>query len=296
MTGWGKNDWGFGAWGGEGVLNTLEPPLPSEETPVIIRRVPYSGQLDVLEDSVISVSFFDYEYDIDPSETRIYVDGVLVYAGNTGFHNGYRGRASYTTGILMIELLRIPGFNFNQHVTLTAKAQDVGLNSCTDSWTFTVRDNPEIYAGLSVLPIEKALQIPFDTFLDLEFLRTVLFNVCLRGQIKSTPNRNNKAARVINQLAFATELSTLQNPFGTRDTAALAVTVREKQNIRLIADALDAYKPQITSAINAFSTLKVLNASYIQSFHDYADSSLYIYRASLVANMLLFAKSTELLP
>lgn len=296
MTGWGQSFWGTGVWGGDGVLGTLDPPFPPGDTPVIIRRTPYSGQFDVSEDSVISVSIFDANYNLDTNETHIFIGGVLVYEGSTGFHNGYRGRVIYAAGVSTIEMVPPNGFTFGQSVTMRVTAQDTNLNYCVDSWQFTVRANPLCYTGLTALSIEQALQTPFDTFLDLEFFRKLLLDTCLRTQATATANRDNKAARVVYQLAFATELSTLQNPFSTRNKTALAATVCEKQNVRIIARTLDKYKTQLASAVNAFGTLNTFNVSYLQSFHDYADSSLYLYRVSLVANMLLFAKSTELLP
>lgn len=291
MSGWGQSPWGDGVWGGDGVLGTLDPPFPLGDTPVIITRYPTARQLEVAEDSQISVAIFDANYNLDTSYTKVYLDGVLVYGGSTGFNADYVGRDTYVAGTSRIVFKRRTGFSYGQTVTLRVEALDTNLNYVSDTWYFTVRNDPTCYTGLTPLPVETALTTPYVKFLSMEPLRQFMFNHVLKDQ---TAQASAKAARAIYQLAYATELSALQNSFDLVNKNALATRVCEKQSPLIIDRALEKQRDNTTTAIRDLKNSGVLDEAYSHVFHDYLDSTLYIYRVSLVANMVLFAKNYEL--
>lgn len=294
MTGWGQSFWGTGVWGGDGVLGTTDPPFPPGDTPILVVRYPYARQVDVAEDTQFAIGIFDANYNLDTAFTTIYVDGLVVYQGSVGFDATYTGRTTYVAGTSRIVFTRRTGFRYGQRVKIRVLTRDTNLNYLDDTWEFTVRVDPTCYTGLTPLSIELSLRDPYTLFLALEPLRELMFNNVLRIQSTSTDQTVNKAARAIYQLAYATELSTLQNPYGTLDSAALTTKVCEKQTVISVDLALSKQRIDIVNAIGSFKTLGVLDEAYSKIFHDYLDSSLYLYRVSLVANMLLFAKSYEL--
>jgi hypothetical protein len=162
-----------------------------------------------------------------------------------------------------------------------------------DTWDWTTRENPVCYTGLTPLPIELKIQQPMQQFLDLEPLRATFMDVALKTQPASTRQRNNKAARVIYQYGFSTELHTLLNPYRLRDKDALNSTVCERENVVKIDAALNKFKDRTQAGIQSLLTLGALPREYISGLVDYQDSTLPSYRVSLAANLLMFARSIE---
>lgn len=284
IQGWGTAPWGLANFG---LLETTGGPL-------VIYKSPTAAQLEVVEDTFIVVQFFDPTYNLDTTTISITVDGVQAYVGSTGFSTGFVGKVNYTAGIVTVRIRGTVGFPFDKTVNVTAFAQDLSDLYVIDNWSFTIRSNPNSYSGLNPLPIEVALQTPFTRFISLEPYRTLLLDNALSGQVTSITDRANKAARVIYQTAFATELSTLLNPHNLRDAAALETIVLEKQNTLAVDKVLAANSKNINADVIAFHKLSGLDTAYLTAFNDYLDSSLYIYRVSLVANVLLYAKAYEL--
>jgi hypothetical protein len=133
-----------------------------------------------------------------------------------------------------------------------------------------------------------------ERFISLEQYRTLFLDNALRLQATASSQPGNKAARVIYQSAFATELCTLLNPYDLRNKDALDSVVSERQNTRAIDKVLADNSKTLKTDIQAFHELSGLDTAYLASFSDYLDSTLYIYRVSLVANILLYAKAYEL--
>jgi len=284
VPGWGTAQWGSARFG---LLETTGGPL-------VIYTYPENGQLDVAEDTFITVQFFDPTYNLNTATVAITIDGILAYVGATGFSAGYLGKVSYAGGILTVRIRYIAGFAFEKTVNMTAYVQDLTDLSVTANWTFKVRANPICYAGLNPLPVEIALQTPFTRFISLEPYRTLFMDSALRSQPASVASAATKAARALYQAAFSTELCTLQNVYDLRNKAALESVVCEKQNTRYIDQALTANSKNLKADIRAFHELSGLDPAYLTAFNDYLDSALYIYRVSLLANVLLYAKANEL--
>jgi hypothetical protein len=284
LPGWGIAPWGLAKFG---LLSRTGGPL-------VIYHYPAQNQLDVLEGTAIAVQFFDPTYNLNTATATITVNGVQVYQGGTGFSGGYVGKVSYAAGILSVQLRPATGFDFDKSVAVSAYVQDLTDLYTTDNWSFKIRANPICYAGLKPLPVEVALQAPFNTFISLEFYRKLFLDNTLRTQTQSINNRGNKSARALYHAAFSTELSTLQNAYALRDKEALATVVCEKQNTQGIDQALKANSKTLKADLLAFQELSGLDKSYLKSFYDYLDSTLYVYRVSLMANVLLYAAAYEL--
>jgi hypothetical protein len=284
LPGWGTAQWGFAKFG----LNE------TTGGPLVIYKYPESEQLEVAEDTFITVQFFDPTYNLNTATVAITINGVLAYVGATGFSAGYLGKVSYAGGVLTVRIRYVAGFTFEQTVSMSAYVQDLTDLSVTANWTFKIRANPVCYTGLKPLPVEVALQSSFTRFISLEPYRTLFLDNALRSQPASVASSASKAARALYQAAFSTELCTLQNPYDLRNKDALESVVCEKQNTRSIDQALTASSKNLKADIQAFHKLSGLDAAYLTAFNDYLDSTLYLYRVSLVANVLLFAKAYEL--
>lgn len=289
MPGWGQGQWGTSAWGGLDVAAT-----PGSNHPLITLRDPAPGAIDVAENVTISVTFLDLDVNLDTTTTLIEANGATVYTGLGGFQAGFVGRVNVDAGRLTVQFIRLAGWSFESTVTVRAKISDTTSLVVDDTWEFTVRANPVCYTGLNPLSIETAIQQPMTTFLELEPVRQLLLDNTLKIQTGAIANEGNKRARVLYQLAFATELSTLQNPYRLRDETALGVTVCERQNTLVIDEQLVLFKDTVQAAIQSLSTARTFPEEYIRTFVDYLDSTLYTFRVSLVANLILATKSIEL--
>ena len=286
-TGWGTGTWGFTAWGG-----TLPSSVVGTHAPQIIDKSPAPNAINVREDSPVAVWFFDADYDLDTPSAQIVINGVLAYDGVTGFQSGFTGRTSYSAGSFIVTVVRLGGWSYEQVVTVTASISDLTALSVSETWSWTVRANPVCYAGVTPLTIELQIQQPMTTFIELEVPRQVILANALKIA-KLVNQQGNKAARVVYQLGFATELSTVLNRYNVRDTEALKTTVCERQNILIIDAQLHAVRDRIKAGIESLYTLRALPQEYVTGFMDYLDSTLPSYRVSLVANLVMLARAHE---
>lgn len=287
MAEWGSEPWGLGSWGG-----LSDPEAPGDNEPVIVARSPAPGANDVNERALVAVVFFDPDGDLDTSTVLLEINGDTVYNG--AFASSYVGSVNYTAGAFSVQAVKLEGWGFDQTITVRGKISDSAGHTVDDTWKFNTRPNPICYAGLDPLAIEQAIQNPMTTFLTLEPLRKRFMSSALKTQEKSINNKGNKAARVLYKLAFDTELSTVLNPFGLRDEEALNTIVCERQNTKVIDTELSTLDRVLENAILELGSLGGFTDDYIRTFNDYKDSTLYSYRVSLVANLLLAAKSKEL--
>jgi len=263
---------------------------------MIVARAPLPRSINVPEDTLVGVKFYDADLDLDPSSVIIKIDGVTVYTGVGGFAAGYVGITYDTAGVHTVQFTKLGGWGYNTTVTVYAFVADATVPvplTAQDTWDWTTRDNPLCYTGLTPLPIELKLQQPMQQFLELEPLRATFIDVALKLQPAATKQRNNKAARVIYQYGFSTELNTLLNPYRLRDRDALNSTVCERENVMIIDAALSKFKDRTQAGIQSLLTLGALPREYIAGLVDYQDSTLPSYRVSLAANLLMFARSVE---
>jgi hypothetical protein len=284
---WGAGVWGATPWGG-GVT-----PTPGANPPQIISKSPASGAIDVLESAVVAVSFFDIDYDLNTASTVIKLNGVTVYSGTSGFSTGYTGVVTTLGGVHTVQVYPILGWSYESVITAYAYIEDMGGRSVSATWSWTIRANPICYTGVAPLPIETAIQQPLTLVLDLEPARQQILNNVLktRTYVKQS---GNKAARVVYQYAFSTEISAVLNPYRLRDNDALKTTVCEKENILITDKALMDIKDRIHAGIEALYTLKVIPQQYITNFMDYLDSTLPSYRVCVVANVVTLARAYEI--
>jgi hypothetical protein len=131
--------------------------------------------------------------------------------------------------------------------------------------------------------------------LDLEFLRQLMLRSVLRidGQ-KPINNYDNKAARVIYQLGYSTEFSTLLNTYVTRREEDLATTICEREKAIIIDKSLFKYEPRIRGAVKALANRGIITREYIATINDYLDSVNFNFRVSTVANLIMAGKAIEL--
>jgi len=285
LPGWGLGLWGYSSWGSL---------VTDEGTPQIISRYPEINQTEVTEDTAITVQIFDVNYDLDITSIALLINGVLAYDGISGFAPGFTGKFTYISGVSTLLVTSFSGFEYNQLVTIHLNAQDAASHILDSTWSFTVRDNPTCYAGNQPLPIEVALQSPMETYLNLEPFRVLMLNTALRPGPKAITSAGNKAARVIYQLAYSTELSTVLNSFDEKNARAITSKVCERQTTLEIDRALHTRKKELPPAVLAFKARGLVPDPYLRAFNDYLDSALYTYRVSLVANMLILARYLEI--
>jgi hypothetical protein len=291
MADWGTEPWGLTGWGGiAGVPPAANPPF-------IVERIPAANSANVSEDATVTVRFYDVDLNLDASTIVVTINGVVTYDGTAGFSPGYVGRATYSAGSVAVQVYKLDGWGYESLVTVTGYAADTTALSITDTWSWTTRANPICYTGLTPLRIETAMLTPLVTFLDIEPARRLFLDNALITDPLATraiSNRNNKAARVLYQIGFETELSTILNPFNIKSTKALQSIVCERQNIMLLDAALMQQANALKSGIQSLFNQRAVTEEYISGFLEYLDSTIPTYRVSLVANMVMLAKAKEL--
>lgn len=286
--GWGLSEWGLSPWGGG-----LPAAAAGTNLPQIVLRSPAPNTIENSENAVVSVGFFDHDLDLDTASTLLIINGVTVYQGGVGFTSGYVGRVYFSAGVYIVQVSKVGGWGFDTQVTVRAYIEDLAAHVVDDTWHWNTRVNPTCYTGLNPLPVEILVQSPMSTFVELEPARKLFLDNCLKVQSKTTPNKGNKAARVLYQHAFSTELSTVQNPYNIRNKAALKTIVCERERAVLLDHKLMAHADRIRNGIQSLYSLGALPREYINSFQDYLDSTMYNYRVSLIANVIILARLTE---
>lgn len=294
MTDWGISSWGGADWGGGGPVVTGPPGL---QAPYISGRVPPPNALDVPEDTLVGVQFRDNDLNLSTNTAQVTINGVVVYSGFVGFAAGYRGIVTYSAGALNVLISKVDGWGYDAEVVVSAYIQDETALTANDTWHWHTRVDPVCYSGLTPLPIEIALQSPMTQFVELDLARRVFLDNSIKtANATAVRNQGNKATRVLYQIGFETELSTVLNPYRLRNDAALKSVVCERENMLRLDSALSKYHDQLQAAIQSLYTLRVLPQEYISGFLEYLDSTLPTYRVSLVANLVMLAKSKELNP
>ena len=284
---WGIGEWGISPWGG------ALPTPAGDNPPIIVLRSPAANAVDVLENATISISFADFDLDLDTGTTLIEIDGVPVFTGLGGFAAGYVGSTSFSGGRFTVQFMKLGGWGFDTLVTVRAFIEDLTGKCADDTWNWRTRINPVCYSGLNPLAVELLVQSPMTTFLDLEPARQVFLDNALQIQTQAIANAGNKAARVLYQEAFNTEINTVLNPFDVRDEAALRSIVCERQRVTVIDAQLLRVLPRIREGMRSLFSLNALPREYLGEFNDYLDSTMYSYRVSLVANMIILARLVE---
>ncbi len=288
MRGWGQLDWGLHPWGiGYEETSTLVGPQ-------IVYRYPLRGQNAVSENELVQVQFFHPSYTLNPESIQIYVQETLYYDGKTGFQAGAVGHVQTLSGVTSVQFYTPAGFEFGLRTYVRARAADADGNALDETWSFVVRDNPMCYSGLTALPVEVRLQRPYQTFLAFEEARALLLASALRKPAQHVAQEGSKAARVIYQLAFSTELATLQNKYRLRNDEALEVIVCEKQNTLELDKKMMFYRDRLDDGLDDFKKYGIFSDDYVKSFHEYLASPNYQYRMSLIANLVLYAAAYEL--
>lgn len=282
---WGTGAWGSTPWGGGVVTPGVNPPQ-------IIAKTPIPGAIDVLESAVVSVSFFDADYDLNTSTAEIKLNGNTAYSGVTGFSPGYAGIVTTIGGVHTVQVFAIAGWPYEAVITAYAYIEDLGGRSTAATWSWTIRANPICYTGTAPLPIELAIQQPLTLVLDLEPARQQLLNSVVKTNTL-VKQQGNKAARVIYQYGFSTEINTVLNTYRLRDEDAIRSTVCERENVIITDRALTDIKDRIQAGIEALYTLKVIPQPYITNFMNYMDSTLPSYRVAVVATVVLLARAYE---
>jgi hypothetical protein len=280
---WGLSEWGFG------------DRLATEATrPQIIYKSPIPGQINVLETVPLHVQFFHEEFALDLASAEIYIDDVLIYGGLTEFFNGARGSVKTISGVTSVILYPAQGFQFGSRTNVRAAISDLDGDRIDEAWSFLVREDPASYLGADALPIEEQIQRPILRFTPLDHLRHEFLNYAIPERLTHIVNRGNKAARVLYQTAFATELCTLQNPFSLRNDAVLQVVVNEKENLLVLDQKMQLHRETLEAAIVDFRNQGVFKEDYLKSFLSYMDAPTYLYRTSLIANLVLYGAAYEL--
>ena len=280
---WGVFPWGFG-----------ESEASAEERPQIIYKSPIPGQNNVVESAPIHVQFYHPLFTLVPESMELKMNGLVVYDGDTGFKNGARGSVRTLSGVTSIVLYPAQGFEYGQLSSVTAAISDQAENTVQETWSFVARDDPSGYVGADALPVEIRMQKPYPQFMALDWLRQEMLNHAIGERSLYIVNRGNKAARVIYQAAFATELCTLQNIFRIKNPGALLSVVREKQTLLALDVELAKHRDALHAAITDFGQQRIFTDDYLNSFRTQAESPSYLYRVSLVSNLVLYGAAYEL--
>ena len=287
MPGWGLDPYGLSAFGG--VSGLVGGQVGT--APLIVYQDPAPGSINVAEDALLTVTFFDV--DLHTPSVKVYVNGVVAYSGTTGFAGGYLGRTQATATTLSVQIYKRGGWGYEKTITVRGFAADDTALTVDSTWSWSTVGNSLCYSGLTPLAVETVLTQPLQRFLGVEPLRALLLNAAIRRNIKAVTNDANKSARVVYQLAYQTELAVLQNAYLVKNTTALSSTVCEQQNTLNIDKTLAPQERLIRTAIDNLKQQQIIDERYVRELYDYLDTSLYHYRVSLAANLVLLAGAIE---
>jgi hypothetical protein len=232
------------------------------------------------------------DYSLVLAQLQVYVNGIEAYSGGE-FRNGFVGIYREEFGGFVIGLVPPENLGFNDQGFVKAGLVDSSFNIQTAFSGFNLQANPLCYVGNAALPIERQLTQPLTTFLEVEPLRKFLLGAAVNTNT-SADFKNNKAARVVYQLAYSTELSSILNPHMSANEDALQAIVCEQNKVIDIASKLEPKRDQVIAALQELQTHGVLPREYVTTLFDYLDSTLFNYKASLVANIVLLAKAVEM--
>lgn len=287
MTTWGKSGWGSGIWGG----GTVTPAsILGNNAPIILERFPVPNDTDVPEGSAVRIVLFDSDGDIDSSSIVVTANGDTVYSAGS-YNAGYTGTVTTLAGRVVLLFVRDIGWGYRSTVQISISLVDVAGNSLADTWDWQTREKPVCYTGLTPLPIETQLLQPLTRFLNLDVVRKTLLDNAIT--VRNAPNADQRAARVVYQLAFGTEISTILNQTFVRDSGALATRVCERNTAIAIDKALAPQIKRLEAGIEALRTAGIASPEYTDAFKSYKDSQQYNYRVSLAANLVLAAVAAE---
>lgn len=291
MPSWGLGEWGIAPWGGG-------PPAPFDcvaaDPPLqIVVRFPAPNETDVSISELVKVAFFDIASDLNLATAYVEIDGKAAYGGGQ-FLNGFVGQSSFVAGVFALQFVNPLGWPYNTSIPVRAYIEN-SLGECVDeTWSWTTQVDPICYSGLTPNQTELDIQQPLQTFIELEFIRQLLLKSVLKvGRLPIT-NANNKAARVIYQIAYSTELSTLLNTYATRLDEDLQTTVCEREKAIVTDTSLFKFESRIRASIKTLTNRGLVTREYVNTFNDYLDSTNYNFRVSLVANLIITAKAIEL--
>ena len=287
MPGWGHG-WGFEPWGGGQSI------LLGESPPYIVYKNPEPNAENIAVDAMITIAFDDPDNDLDSNTIHIWVNNIEAYEGSVGFQNGFVGQVTTVGTTVVVQLTNPLGWDYGKKMKIQGYAADTGLRAVNDIWYWHVLANPRCYNGLTPLPIELSIQQPLERFLEIELIRKKLFDVVVNPQLAAIPQRGNKAARVIYQTAYGTDLSTVLNSLLIKNEAALIKKVCERERISAIDTALAPLKKHTKAGITSLLNEQFITSVYVSAFNDYLDSTLYYYRVSLAANLVILGKALEL--
>lgn len=288
--GWGFGEWGLSPWGG-GTPVSFDC-VPAGPQVKILHRSPGPSEANVEPNKIVKIAFYDSTFNLDPSTVYVTFNEVAALSGST-FLNGFNGTFGTFNNIFTVQILNPAGWNYDSSYLTLAKIKNLSGECLEANWTWFTQADPVCYTGLTPVPIEVAIQQPLQTFLAAEFLRNLLLKTVIRLRGVSIKQAEAKAARVIYQTACNSELSSLLNQYVEREPSILQTIVCERENTLMVDQALLKYKDIIIQAINALQNKGFITREYVNTFHDYLDSTNYNLRVSLVCNLVILSKIFE---
>lgn len=265
------------------------PPLTTSTDPQFAGAYPANGALQVPKTAVARLVLVDPLADV--VAWTVYVDGVEVYPTPSAT---YRAKHSTFAGRRVLEITPAagawtPGARVKLESTATTSGNPIHYRS-----VFTIEQSTEGYRGDALLPIEQAVLSPMQVFLDLEPVRRFLLERALRDDaVAAMSSRDNVAVRALYQIAYETELQTVLNPYELRDPDAMAVRVLEKRAVLELDALLGTFASRVEAGLAALFTHGALPPNYKNTFADYRDSMLYVYRVAAPVVAVFLARAVE---
>lgn len=289
-SGWGFGEWGLTPWGGGTPISFDCVPAGPQMSMLI--RSPGPSEVNVAPDRIVKIAFYDTTFNLDPSTVYVTFNQVAALSG-TNFLNGFNGTFGTFNNIFTVQILNPAGWNFDSSYVTFAKIKNLSGECLESQWTWFTQADPVCYTGLTPVPIEVSLQQPLQTFLAAEFLRNLLLKTVIKLRGIPIKQAEPKAARVIYQTACGSELSALLNQYVEREPSILQTVVCERENTVVVDRTLLQHKAIIIQAITALQNKGFITREYVNTFHDYLDSTNYNLRVSLVCNLVILSKIFE---
>jgi len=270
----------------------------SPQEPIISMISPEPGAGNVAPDAPIRIVAF--APDGAPMYVQLLVNGDMAWDGE-GFVNGYRGVAQSFGNRFVLECVHaVTGNPHSRNVWPDGSTVSISASAHTNAGrhsyyegAFTVRPDSTVYRGNGLLPLEAALLRPMQVFLELEPLRQLLLKHALRDELYEIENRAEIAARALYQIAFDTEISTVLNPYASKDAAACKIRVLQKRPTLELDRVLQNYDGMIDTGLESLITHGALPREYRNSLADDRRSMLYLYRVAAPVVAVFLARAVE---
>lgn len=269
----------------DAIFTLLQPPPNAQHvsTTPLLRMSSISG--------IPGLNFNTYIFSLDGNVIATSFSGTGPDVRGTGYVIGNPA----VNGRIVFQCIPKEPFEPGSLHTLTASVEVFGVPQ-TATWTFRVAPEEGLFLGTDLAPIEQFMLSPMTRFLDIEPVRRAMLDVALEAPPPPGVDATALASRVIYQLAFGTEASSVLNPFMRPNANFMKSKVPGRRRAIDIDRRMAGSKQDYLRGVDSLVSLSALPREYQANLIDYLESMLYPYRLSAFASLVMYAKALENIP